>query len=147
MKFVTFVVASLILLAVPSFSFAINADGCFQMYLPSVMYPVICVSGSNEEGIGGRGARVALVGPNSLLVRSCSLTSSIRFEGDVTKNKVTYFFDNGESIRFDGAINPTTNREEGKVTIGRTTLNYMRLLPSDTQRVLDAVYKSGKCNQ
>lgn len=134
-----------LLASIPSLSYALNADGCFQLYRPSVMYPIICVDGSNEEGIGGRGARVALVGPNSLVVRKCLLTKSIRFEGTPETNKTTFFFENSETVRFNGAINPQSNNEEGTVTIGSTALNYVRL--ADPSRILRAVYDSGKCEQ
>lgn len=126
---------------------AINPDGCFQMVKPSVMYPVICVDGSGEEGIGGAGARVALVGPNSLIVRWCGLTSRLQMSGDVTKNQTTYFFEAAsDSIRFDGSVNEN-GTEVGTVTIGSSTFNYVRLTEEQTLEVLRAVYDSGKCDE
>jgi hypothetical protein len=134
-----------------SFSHAINPDGCFQMYMPSVMYPIVCVDGANEEGIGGARARVALVGPNSSQVKWCGLTTRIRLGNDpVNRNQTTYYFDDstGKSeIRFDGAIEPSSNLETGTVTIGSTTLKYMRLSEKHTKLALGYIYKSGLCDK
>lgn len=135
-------------LALGAHGYGLDTDGCFQMYLPSVMYPVICVDGSNEEGIGGAQARVSLVGPNSLKVNYCDHTSSIRYTGDRDTKKVTFNFaepHDRTAIYMEGVVDPKSGREEGTIRIGKTTLNYLRLLPADTKRVLDAVYQSGKC--
>lgn len=133
--------------ALSSTSHAINPDGCFQMYLPGSMYPVICVEGSAEGASSGDGIKVSTVGPNSLTVRSCSKASSMDLEGELTQNKSTFWFQSGDFVRFNGALNPKTKQEEGTVSMGNSTFNYFRLQNQETEMVLDAVMKSGKCTQ
>src|SRR5687767_1200373 len=68
-----------------------GGDGCFQMYLPGAAFPVICVSGSIEEGIGGSNAIVGLIHAGSVVW--CGKTLGTQDHGSDDKtNKRTYTF-------------------------------------------------------
>jgi hypothetical protein len=139
-----------ILVSLTSFSsmgLSLNLDGCFQLYRPGSLFPVVCVDGAHEEGIGGSGARVSIIGPNSLEVHSCSITASIRINEDITKNKTVYVFEDGETIKFNGTVNSSTNSEEGTIKIGNSEFNYTRLSQADAQPILEAVDESGLCKR
>ena len=63
-------------------------DGCYQTFRPGSMNVVICVSGSAEEGLGGSGAQIAIVGPNGGDVLFCQKTSKI----SVDRNSTSFQF-------------------------------------------------------
>ncbi len=135
--------------AVPTF-----ADGCYQMYKPSTVYPVLCVSGSAEEGIGGSNARVGLIGPNSTEVAWCGSTESIKNSSD--KLSVTYSFDAGTGIRkiiLDGRYNDEWKSViVGNVTIDEVAeseqieLEFFQIVGENLKR-LDGWLNSEKCKQ
>lgn len=127
--------------------FAVNPDGCFQLYVPGSLAPVLCVSGASEEGIGGMGIRVALVGPNSLQVHTCEHTTGVQLDFLSPFNRTELYFDGNSTIVFDGAVDPSSNLEEGTVKIGAAKRNYLRLSDSQSAPILQAISDSGKCQQ
>ena len=141
-----------VILAFGRAAFGANGDGCFQMYATGSLFPVICVAGSMEEGIGGRGVRVALIGPNSTRVNWCAKSTSMSIgTGELSLNQNTYFFSQSTgmlSVHFDGEI--SADKEEGSITLEEvketTTLKYVKLRNSDAKK-LGNVFGSQKCQE
>jgi hypothetical protein len=146
-------IASLSMVSLASADELIGFDGCYQLYLSSSLYPVICISGSAEEGISGAEVRVVSVGPNSDRVGFCrKTTSSGPAESAQGRNRSVYEFEESSPIRtiaFDGALN-AEGREEGSVTITErgkpSKLSYLKLLPEDTRTAMKA-FRSERCRQ
>jgi len=143
-----------LVLGFSNLALALDADGCFQTYQTSSLYPVICVSGSNEEGIGGRGARVVLIGPNSTEIAWCGVTTSLSTVGSfaIDKNNFEFHFspESGMlTIAFSGTASED-GRESGTVQFNEVnsnvTLQYIRLSPELVKRVNpEKAFASQKC--
>ena len=135
------------ILTVSSFSFALNVDGCFQLYKPAALYPVVCIDGAYEEGVDGQGVRVAIIGPNSETVRFCGLTSRMSYEDNGNSKLALFDFENAiDNIRMNGRVSLESNQEEGSISVGKSTYQYVRVSEKDASRLMKAAYQSGKCN-
>ncbi len=130
--------------------YSLAGDGCYQMYRPNTAYPVVCISGSKEEGIGGSSATMVFVGPNSTNVSWCGKTTSIRISASGNGAKVIYSFP-GNAVTFTAGFNRSSNREEGRIVITPSTsgqgFSYMKLLPRDENHYIKQVkvFSSRKC--
>lgn len=130
----------------------IGADGCYQMYKPGSFYPVTCISGSAEEGINGARIRVALVGPNTTIVRWCALTSTSKISNpNPGQNTLKLLFarETGmRSIELDGKIQSNTD-EEGTISLtqvgNKITLKYFKLKSNESERLSQEAFSSEKC--
>ena len=110
-----------------------NFDGCYQLYMPSTMYPVVCVQGTTEEGINGSEARVTLFHVNSSEVETCFKTTASGVNG--TAN--SYFFEvKGVKEMIFSKVEIKDGRKIGDVTFGKTTLKFMERLPEHTVRFI-----------
>lgn len=121
---------------------AIHFDGCYQLYLPSVMYPVFCLDGTNEEGIGGSGARLVIFHPNSSRVSACGLSTAVR---SMTNSFEFYLQDKKEIILSD--IASWDNGIEGNATFGSSTLKFIQLSQTTTKHLLSKFYSEGRCEK
>lgn len=114
---------ALVIFLFASVSYA-NSDGCFHMYTVEQNggdggdNGVICVSGSNEEGIDGAGARVVLVDTVGEVYWCAKTTKSSVDELVPHTNKITFHFDKKTGmrwIRFNGVMDGD-GKQSGTVT-------------------------------
>lgn len=115
-------------------------DGCYQMYLPNVMYPAFCLSGTSEEGIGGSGARLVIFSTNSDQILACGKSSSLDFSSNSLQ-----FIQNGTAELVLKNLKTENLRLEGDVVLGRTNLKFIQISPSESQHLMDKFYNEDRC--
>lgn len=126
-----------------SLSFAVGSDGCFQMYTVGAMYPVFCLDGSNEEGIGGAGARLSFFKTNLDVPSDCFITS--RLTTDLSGKNIDIDV-NGKremEIHFNGKNEH--NLRQGTVQLGKTELKFVEINSTHTSRFLKNLYSTQLC--
>jgi len=129
----------------------INADGCYQTYLPGSMYPAVCVTGSNEEAAIPT-AIVAIFGTNTDNVIWCARVNSIKVHGfEEDTNHIEFGFDEStgmKSIEINGSM--VDGREEGKFLFSEidssSDLKYLRIDSATTRRLLREMSASELCS-
>ncbi len=120
---------------------ALSFDGCYQMYLPSTMYPAFCLDGTAEEGINGSGARLVIFGTNSSNVAHCSVsTSSVLWV-----NSYAFEIDGVTELKLENAYADYRGRVSGDVVTGRTRLKFMQLDGTTAQRLMGIARSSRAC--
>lgn len=117
-----------------------NFDGCYQMYLPNVMYPAFCLDGTSEEGIGGSGARLVIFSTNSDQILACSKSSSLDFSDYSLK-----FIQNGTAELILKNLKSKNHRLEGDAVLGKTNLKFIQISPSESQHLMEKFYEEDRC--
>lgn len=116
-------------------------DGCYQMYLPSVMYPAFCLDGTNEEGINGAGARLVVFGTNTDTVIACAKSSALGGDAGTFEFQL-----NGKAeLILTGLKLTESGRPEGDVTLGKTKLKFLKVLAPESDRLLKKFYADKRC--
>lgn len=115
-------------------------DGCYQMYLPNVMYPAFCLIGTSEEGIGGSGARLVIFSTNSDQILACGKSTSLDFSSNSLK-----FIQNGTAELILRNLKTENLRLEGDATLGKTNLKFIQISPSESQHLMDKFYDEVRC--
>lgn len=138
MKNLVFIVAILF----SKLAFAIGDDGCYLMYKPGVMYPVFCIMGSAEEGIGGSNATLVMFHVNSGQPEHCFKTSAISKD---FATGVTSIYINDKVEMTLKEFNSKKEYREGEVQVGSTKLNYDEISPIETTGLLEKISASGIC--
>ncbi len=119
---------------------AINYDGCYQLYMPSTMYPVFCLDGTNEEGINGAGVRLVIFHTNTNMISACAISSSL----GGSANSLEFMLGSRKEMILS-EVKLVNSRVEGFATFGKTKLNFMKLDQSTSQRLLSNFYAEPKC--
>lgn len=112
-------------------------DGCYQLYMPQTMLPVICLQGTTEEGIAGSGVRLAIFGTNTNKVVHCSRSSG----SGMTYKVFTYMLKGKEELRLT-VQKEKAGHKEGEAKLGKTTTKFIEIDDSNTERLLDIVNNS-----
>jgi hypothetical protein len=129
----------------------VDADGCYQTFVPGSMYPAVCVSGSNEEGRIPT-ANIAIFGTNTDSVVWCGrATSIVRHSFAKNSNSVEFGFHRStgmNSIKINGVKSRTS--EEGKFVFNEVAesvdLQYFRLDDKTAKRLLNEMRNSEECS-
>lgn len=113
-------------LALSTTSLAMTGDGCYQSFTREdtqkslTISASVCIRGSLEEGIGGSGAHVVLVQPNSNVVFWCGKTTSI----SLLDGSTLYSFDE-KNNRGLSAVELTPSSQEGKKDTGKVSFSQL----------------------
>jgi hypothetical protein len=119
---------------------AAKFDGCYQLYLPNIMYPAFCLDGTTEEGIGSAGARLVFFGTNTDRIIACGSSSALVIRGDSLE-----FVQIGQSELI--LKNVTMNRGflQGDAVLGSTELKFLKLDDANSSRLLKKFYQDERC--
>lgn len=121
-------------LTLSSMAYSRNYDGCYQLATKGVMYPVLCLSGTAEEGIGGGNARLALFGTNTHILKECLKSSSI----SITQSTFEFIVNGKKELVLS---NFSADGIDGDATIGSTKLKFFRFSKSTSQTYIDVAYR------
>lgn len=135
-----FVLCSLFL---SSLSFATGFDGCFQMYQVGAAFPVVCIDGSAEEGIGGASARLFFFETNTDVPFHCAITSRLTLNS--LGNAIALDVDGKREMTMAVTGKNSQKLRQGDVKVGKTSLKFTELNPTHTQRFLKNGYASKLC--
>ena len=105
-------------------------DGCYQLYMPSTMYPAFCLQGTAEEGIGGSGVRLVIFRTNTDRIAKCALSSG----SGMTRESFTFEMDGRVELELKN-VRTISGRNEGDAIFGRTALKFMEINDRDTNRL------------
>ncbi len=132
--------AIVLIFSTPSAQAAFDFDGCFQLYLPNVMYPAICLSGTTEEGINGAGVRLAVFGPNTDQVIACATSSALGGSADSLE-----FIRNGQPELILKNVKMENGVFEGDALLGRNELRFLKIDPATSMRLMNNFYAEERC--
>lgn len=140
MKTVAKVIYTLVFVSVfPAYA-ALDFDGCFQLYQPNVMYPVFCLEGTTEEGVGGSGTRLVIFGTNTDRVVHCSKSSGTT----MTAQTFEYLLNGQKELSLVG-VSQNEGRLSGEAIFGRTVLKFIELDAETSQSLLVKASASTAC--
>lgn len=129
---------------VSSLGFAWTGDGCFLMYKNASIYPVFCLVGTEEEGIGGSNAKLVLFETNSDAPTNCSKTSSLSV--DSTKKSLAIEVDDKLEMTLFYKSPKSQKPRRGIVVVGHSEFNFEELSESRTEKFMSNIYSSEICN-
>jgi len=116
-------------------------DGCYLLYATGSMYPVICLDGTEEEGIGGAGVRLVAfrtntdrVADNGCMKSTASAMTLTSFT--FSKNGITEVVLTTKKV--------SGQKKSGEARIGRTNLFFEQLPEKETKHFIDQMYKQCK---
>ncbi|MCM2323455.1 MAG: hypothetical protein NDJ90_09360 [Oligoflexia bacterium] len=115
-------------------------DGCYQIYMPGVMYPAFCLEGTAEEGIGGAGVRLAIFKTNTSRLASCLISTA----SGMGEDSFVFERDGKKELSLEN-VRVENNRREGDVIVGRYNLKFMEINDRDTDRLLNIANSSTDC--
>lgn len=119
---------------------AVNYDGCYQLYMPGSMYPSFCLDGTQEEGIGGAGARLVIFDTNSDSISACAVSSSLG--GPV--NTLEFILGDRKELTMSD-VKLVQSRLEGTATFGKTSLRFIQINTALSIRLLSKLFAEPKC--
>lgn len=119
---------------------AVNYDGCYQLFMPSATAPSFCLDGTNEEGIGGAGARLVIFRTNTDLITACAVSSAL----GVSENSFEFILNNKRELVLS-EVKLNRFRLEGIATFGKTKLQFIQIDASTSKRLLSKFYDEPKC--
>ncbi len=109
-------------------------DGCHALANPGIIYGVMCLSGLNEEGIGGSGAKAAFVSQAGQEIKWCGISTKI----ENAEGTLVIDFTDGTKLTFSGSKN------DQNVKMGQTTMG-MFAAPNNFERDLNGWQESEMC--
>jgi hypothetical protein len=129
----------------------VDADGCYQSYLPNSMFPAVCISGSNEEAAIPT-ARIAIFHTNTDNVIWCERATTIEilnFDAQVNHIKFGFNPESGmQAIELNGLVDQE-GKESGDINFFEVSetveLKYLRLGSDHTSHLLEEMVLSEKC--
>lgn len=124
---------SVILSLIPVSAFAVEFDGCYSLYQPGSLGPVICLEGTTEEGIGGAGARIYVFVPGTSNLSQCLTSSGLSMRGSEIVVQVRG--KNALVMNLKGSSQNTA-------IISGKNFSVSRVGASDTTRLLNEGYKA-----
>ncbi|PIT98794.1 MAG: hypothetical protein COT74_13965 [Bdellovibrionales bacterium CG10_big_fil_rev_8_21_14_0_10_45_34] len=118
---------------------ASSFDGCYQLLDTGVMYPAVCISGTEEEGISGAGARLAVFNTNTTELAACLISTALKIS-----DKEFIFEIDGQKELVLNNFNTDYGVLKGDATVGRTKIKFVKLSTESTQRLMESAEK-GNC--
>lgn len=98
-------------------------DSCYQLYAERAVYPVICLNGSFEEGVGGARVRLTVFGVSSDRVKHCMTSTSVEFDD----SKFIFEVNGIKELIFENISHTPNGLKTGDAVIGHTQLKFMEL--------------------
>lgn len=136
----------MVLGAMTSSSYASHdLDGCYQLYLPDTLFPVFCLQGTIEEGIGGAGVRLGVFKTNTSMLAGCSRSTKFGVE-----ESGSYFYEvNDKKEMILSNVVEERGRLEGEATFGKTTLKFIQIKDEEIVgkllNILEEANITGQC--
>lgn len=128
--------------AAPAFSAPMgNLDGCYELYNRNSDYAIACLSGTNEEGIGGSGARLAVLDFDTFDVLSCASSQSIK----ITEKTFTFVAQDSDLLVLKNLVSRFGTIQGEAVLAGKELKFTKRYEESLSSRMLAKVKAAKEC--
>lgn len=113
-------------------------DGCYQLLDTGVMYPAICLSGTNEEGIGGSGARMAIFHTNTDELSACLHSTGLQ----ISDEEFVFEIDGRRELVLNN-FTRTQKTLSGGAKVGSTQMQFVKL--NDATQLIESA-RDNNCN-
>lgn len=134
----------IILVLSAQLSQAMYSDGCFHLYANSASYPVICLTGTTEEGIGGMGAKLTVFQTNTDSILTCKKASQLAYSSQ--KEQLTVMINNQPQLILNFSSKSPYGLRQGSAILNKTQLSFLELDLKTTQRFLNKIQLNRICN-
>ncbi len=115
-------------------------DGCFQLYQTSAMFPIFCLEGTAEEGIGGSGVRLVIFETNSDQVSHCSRSSG----SAMTSSHFEFELNAMKEFSLD-VLKTQNGRKSGSAVFGHTQLSFAQIDKLTSDQLMAAARSTATC--
>lgn len=123
---------------------AMYSDGCFHLFSNSTSYPVICLTGTMEEGIGGMGAKLTVFHTNTDKILTCRKVSQLVYNSQ--NEQLTAMINNQPQLILKFSSKSIHGLRQGSAVLNKTQLSFLELDLKTVQRFFNKIHLNQNCN-